>query len=355
MRCTWKASITRPGFSTISMERQQFKFSTQTVSYYFDASFAGLKKLVPQNKAVVITDENVYQKHAKHFKGWETIVLKPGEAFKIQPTVDSVIDQLIQLKADRQTTLIGVGGGVVTDLTGYVASIFMRGIPFGFVPTTLLAMVDAAIGGKNGIDVGPYKNMVGTINQPQFLLYDATLLKTLPKSEWSNGFAEIIKHAAIKDARMFKELEERDLKHFQKHKESLQKLIQQNALIKTAVVTGDEFERGERRLLNFGHTLGHALEKQYNLMHGEAVAIGMTYAASISAQLTGFKQMAKLVLLIEKYGLPTTVGYDKKKTFEILITDKKKDAGDINYILLEKIGKAVSKKISFEQLYKLLP
>ena len=337
------------------MESQKFKFSTQTVSYYFDASFANLKKVVPQNKSVVITDENVYKKHEKHFKGWETIVLKPGEEFKIQPTVDSVIDQLIRLKADRQTTLIGVGGGVVTDLTGYIASVYMRGIPFGFVPTTLLAMVDAAIGGKNGIDVGQYKNMVGTINQPQFLLYDVGLLKTLPKKEWSNGFAEIIKHAAIKDAAMFKELEERDLKYFQKNRESLQKLIQQNALIKTEVVTGDEFEKGERRLLNFGHTLGHALEKQYNLMHGEAVAIGMTYAASISAHFTGFKQLAKLVLLIEKYGLPTTVGYDKKKTFEILIADKKKDAGDINYIMLEKIGKAVSKKISFEQLYKLLP
>ena len=337
------------------MESQKFKFSTRTVSYYFDASFSNLKKLVPQNKAVVITDENVYRKHLKKFKGWPLIVLQPGEEFKVQATVDSVIDQLIQLKADRQTTLIGVGGGVVTDLTGYIASVYMRGIPFGFVPTTLLSMVDACIGGKNGIDVGPYKNMVGTINQPHFLLYDVSLLKTLPQREWNNGFAEIIKHAAIKDAAMFKELEEKDLKHFQKNTESLQKLIQKNALLKTSVVTGDEFEKGERRLLNFGHTLGHALEKQYNLMHGEAVAIGMTYAASVSAHFTGFKQIAKLVLLIEKYGLPTSVGYDKKKTFEILITDKKKDAGDINYVLLEKIGKAVTKKISFEQLYNILP
>lgn len=337
------------------MESQKFKFSTRTVSYYFDAAFSNLKKIVPQNKSVIITDENVYRKHVKQFKGWEVIVLQPGEAFKVQSTVDSVINQLIQLKADRQTTLVGVGGGVVTDLTGYIASVYMRGIPFGFVPTTLLSMVDACIGGKNGIDVGPYKNMVGTINQPHFLLYDVSLLKTLPKREWNNGFAEIIKHAAIKDAALFKELEEKDLKHFQKNRESLQKLIQTNALLKTRVVTGDEFEKGDRRLLNFGHTLGHALEKQYNLMHGEAVAIGMTYAASVSAHFTGFKQIAKLVLVIEKYGLPTSVGYDKKKTFEILITDKKKDAGDINFVLLEKIGKAVTKKISFEQLYNILP
>ena len=336
------------------MECQKFKFSTRTVSYYFDTTFSNLKKITPPAKTVLLTDENIFSRHEKKIKGWQTIVLKPGEDFKVQATADSVIDQLIRMKADRQTTLVGVGGGVVTDLTGYVASVYMRGIPFGFVPTTLLAMVDAGIGGKNGIDVGPYKNMVGTINQPHFLLYDTALLKTLPQAEWNNGFAEIIKHAAIKDARMFKELEEKDLKHFQKNSASLKKLIRQNALLKTGVVTADEFEKGDRKLLNFGHTLGHALEKQYGLMHGEAVAIGMTYAASISAHYTGFKQIARLVLLIEKYGLPTTVGYDKKKTFDILTSDKKKDAGDINYIVLEKIGKAVSKKISFEQLYNLL-
>lgn len=338
----------------MSMEIQKFKFSAKTVNYHFNASLADLKKIVPQKKAVIITDENIFNAHQKKLKGWDTIILKPGEEYKIQPTVDSIIDQLIKLKADRQTTLIGMGGGVVTDLTGYTASIYMRGIEFGFVPTTILAMVDACIGGKNGIDVGQFKNMVGTINQPQFLLYDTALLKSLPEREWNNGFAEIIKHAAIKDAALFKALEEKDLAHFQKNKSSLQKLIQQNAMIKTKVVLGDEFEKGERRLLNFGHTLGHALEKQYGLMHGEAVAIGMTYAASISAKYTGFKQVAKLVLLIEKYGLPTTAGYDKKKTFEILLNDKKKDAGDINYVLLEKLGKAVTKKISFEQLYNLL-
>src|SRR5688572_3415226 len=125
MRCIWKVSITRQGFSTISMESQKFKFSTRTVAYYFDASFSALKKIVPPNKAIIITDENVFDKHQKLFKGWEVIVLKPGEEFKIQATVNRVIEQLIQLKADRQTTLIGVGGGVVTDLTGFIASIYM--------------------------------------------------------------------------------------------------------------------------------------------------------------------------------------------------------------------------------------
>lgn len=336
------------------MQTRKFKFTTRTVEYHFDATFADLKKIVPQQRAVIITDENVFAQHQKKFKGWNTITLKAGEQYKVQATVDSVIDQLIALKADRQTTLIGVGGGVVTDLTGYVASIYMRGITFGFVPSTLLAMIDASIGGKNGIDVGFYKNMVGTINQPHFLLYDVSLLKTLPDMEWRNGFAEIIKHAAIKDAPLFKALEEKDIKYFQKNKSALQKIIQRNALLKTKVVLGDEFEKGERRLLNFGHTLGHAVEKQYDYMHGEAVAIGMAYAASLSAELLGFKQVARLVLLLEKYGLPTSAGYNKKAVFDLLTSDKKKVADDIYFILLEKIGKAVTKKIPLTQIYRLL-
>src|SRR6185369_11874808 len=126
----------------------------------------------------------------------KTIVLKPGEVYKNQQTVDNIIQQLIDLGADRKSFLVGVGGGVVTDITGYVAGVFMRGIQFGFVPTSILAMVDAGIGGKNGIDVGVYKNIVGLIRQPSFLLYDYAFLKSLPKTEWVNGFAEIIKHAA---------------------------------------------------------------------------------------------------------------------------------------------------------------
>lgn len=336
------------------MQTKKFKFAGKSVNYHFDASISNLKEVVPKQKTVIITDENVFAHHRKKFNGWNTIVLKPGEEFKVQSSVDSIINRLIELKADRQTVLVGVGGGVVTDITGYAASVFLRGVAFGFVPTTLLAMVDASIGGKNGIDVGDFKNMVGTINQPQFLLFDTSFLKTLPESHWRNGFAEIIKHAAIKDASLFKELEKENLTFYQKNKAGLQKLVQRNALLKTKVVQEDEFEKGERRLLNFGHTLGHALEKQYNLLHGEAVAIGMAFAAGLSTQFTGFKQVSKLVLLLEKYGLPTGLGYHKKKVFEILSSDKKKVDSDIHFILLEKIGKGVIKKISLTQLYKLL-
>ncbi|MEK7198506.1 MAG: 3-dehydroquinate synthase, partial [Bacteroidota bacterium] len=158
------------------MKKKTFTFSAGIVQYFFDAEFSHLEKLVAKENAVIITDEHVFAKHKSRFKGWNTIVLKAGEQYKIQQTADVVIDQLIALGADRKTTLIGVGGGVVTDITGYVAGIYMRGIPFGFVPTSLLAMVDASIGGKNGIDVGLYKNMVGLIRQPKFLLFDFSFL-----------------------------------------------------------------------------------------------------------------------------------------------------------------------------------
>lgn len=336
------------------MRKRSFTFSNSTVDYYFDAEFSYLENLVSKEHAVIITDENLFAKHKGKFKGWNTIVLKPGEAYKVQQTVDMVIDQLIAFGADRQTTLIGVGGGVITDITGYVAGIYMRGIKCGFVPTSVLAMVDASIGGKNGIDVGVYKNMVGLIRQPQFLLYDHLFLKTLPKAEWQNGFAEIIKHACIKDAAMFTLLQQNTLAGFKKDAKLLAALIQRNVLIKTKVVEKDEFEQGERKLLNFGHTLGHAIENMYELSHGQAISIGMTYAALMSEQIQGFQDAESVIALLAKYGLPTFADFDKKKAFKTLQMDKKKNAQGINYILLQKIGKATIQPLLFTELETIL-
>ncbi len=303
---------------------------------------------------VLITDEHVYKAHTSQFKGWDTIVLKPGEAYKNQQTVDEVIVELIKRGVDRSYTLVGVGGGVITDLTGYIASIYMRGIRFGFVPTTILGLVDASIGGKNGVDLGVYKNMVGIIRQPAFLLHDLSLLSSLPETEWMNGFAEIIKHAAIKDAALFKELSSHNLSYYRNNKSALSKLIERNALIKTKVVQKDEFEKGERKLLNFGHTLGHAIENIYELSHGQAISIGMTYAAELSEMLVGYKEKDKLVALLQQYGLPTYAKMDLDKAFDVLVKDKKKTAGDIHYILLQKTGKGILYNISLKKLKPLL-
>lgn len=336
------------------MVKKTIQFTQSKVDYYFAYGISHLDEIVDRRNTVIITDENIHAAHAKRFRNWNCIVLKPGEEFKVQQTVDAVVDELIEMGADRQTTLVGVGGGVVTDLTGYIASIYMRGIRFGFVPTTILAMVDASIGGKNGIDVGVYKNMVGIIRQPAFILHDMVFLKSLPPSEWVNGFAEIIKHACIKDGRMFARLEAGTLWSFQKSQTAICELVQQNALLKSKVVQQDEFEKGDRKLLNFGHTLAHALENQYELSHGQAVAIGMTYACHISEQVLKFRDTERVVNLIEKYGLPTYAEFDKQMAFDVLQKDKKKVRNDMNYVLLEKIGKGVVRTLPMDQLKSII-
>jgi 3-dehydroquinate synthase len=331
-----------------------FRFSSSSTEIHFASGISHLKKVTDPKATVLITDENVYNAHTKRFKGWNTIVLKAGEEFKIQATVDTIIETLIEMEADRKTTLVGIGGGVITDLTGYIASVYMRGLRFGFIPTSILGLVDASIGGKNGIDVGLYKNMVGIIRQPAFILHDMVFLNSLPQPEWENGFAEIIKHACIKDAAMFTALENNSLQLYRSKQTAICELIQRNALIKTKVVQKDEFEKRDRRLLNFGHTLGHALETQYELLHGQAISIGMTYACHISEQLCGFKQTEKVVGVLEKYNLPTYASFDKQKVFDVLKMDKKRERKEMNYVLLEKIGKGVVKSISLEQLEKII-
>lgn len=333
-------------------ESISYSFTNAQVKYYFNAKFSALQQLAVKDRTVLITDENIYQQHTAKFRGWNTIVLKPGEEYKVQATVDTIIDQLIAFQADRQFTLVGVGGGVITDITGYAASVYMRGISFGFVPTTLLAMVDASIGGKNGIDVGPYKNMVGVIRQPAFLLFDFSFLATLPDAEWSNGFAEIIKHACIKDAVAFRLLEKSNLAKMKKDKKTLFALIERNARLKSGIVQRDEFEKADRKLLNFGHTLGHALETQYTLSHGQAVSIGMTYACHFSEGLLGFKGTERVVQVLEQYGLPTHAAFKTEKIFQVLKMDKKRVSQEMNYIMLEKLGKAVILSVPLNVLEK---
>ena len=332
--------------------RITFRLQGADVECRFDASFRELSKLASRDATVLVTDENVFQSHKGAFQGWNTIVLKPGEEYKVQATVDTLIDRLVDYRADRGFTVVGVGGGVVTDLAGYAASVYMRGIRFGFVPTTLLAMVDAAIGGKNGVDVGPYKNLVGVIRQPDFLLYDFGFLETLPVSQWSNGFAEIVKHACIRDAAAFRMLESSDLDALRRDRKHLAGLVERNARLKLSVVRRDPYEKGERRLLNFGHTLGHALETAYELEHGQAVAIGMAAACKISESHLGFKGTGRVVEVLQKYGLPCEALFDAERVLRTMTMDKKRVGKQMNYVLLERIGKGTVVPIPVTQLSK---
>ena len=326
------------------------RFSGKPVSYHFNDSLKNLSELTDPDRTILVTDQHLFQAYPSLFAGWRTIVLEPGEQHKVQSTVDDIIRRLIEWQVDRTFTLVGVGGGVVTDITGYAASVYMRGLRFGFVPTSLLAMVDASIGGKNGIDVGPYKNMVGVIRQPSFLLYDFDLLETLPEVEWSNGFAEIIKHACIRDISAFRLLERHDLTALRSHPETLRNLIRRNALLKSRVVRRDEFEKGERKLLNFGHTLGHALETSYVLSHGQAVALGMIAASKISEAQTGFAHTAKVAKVLAQYGLPVAGSFDPDRIMSVFRMDKKRVSQSMNYILLERIGRGIIRTIPLDDL-----
>ncbi len=332
------------------MQKFDFTFSSSTVDYYFDYSVQHLFGQFADRKIILLTDANVFAAHSAIFDNKLTIVMDAGEQHKNQATVDAIVLELLRLEADRNTLLVGIGGGVVTDIAGYVAGVYMRGIDVGFVPTTILAMVDACIGGKNGIDVGLYKNMIGLIRQPQFLWYDLTLLQSLPDAEWINGFAEVIKHACIKDASMFAHLQTHDLKDFQQQHALLSDLILQNVHIKSKVVQMDEFEKGDRKLLNFGHTLGHAIENELQMAHGHAISVGMMVASRLSAKQNGFSAVDEIENILKQYGLTVEVPYDKKKVMQILRMDKKRIEEKIHFILVKKIGEAYIEPISFDTI-----
>jgi 3-dehydroquinate synthase len=336
------------------MTKAEYQFSEKKVTYYFDADFSYLEQVTSKENTILITDENVFQLQQQKFEGWKTIVIKAGEAHKQQSAVDAIIKQLIEMEADRKTFIVGVGGGVVTDITGYAASVYMRGLKFGFVPTTILSMVDASIGGKNGVDVGVYKNLAGLIKQPEFLLFDYSLLQTLPNEQWVNGFAEVIKHACIKDAILFALLEKFSLHDFTSNTTLLADLIERNVSIKTAVVVNDEFEQGDRKLLNFGHTIGHAIENLHHLLHGHAISIGMVAACNLSEKINGFhfEEAIRIVKLLAKYHLPVDVETEYEKVFDVLKMDKKRSKNEINFILLNKIGEAVIKPIALDELHR---
>ena len=337
------------------MEPVQLKFSAKTVDCYFDASFSQLENLVSKQNAIIITDDNIASLYKEKFNDWKAIVIKAGEENKQQHTVDGIITELIKLHADRDSIIIGIGGGVITDIAGYAACVYMRGIKFGFIPTSILAMVDASVGGKNGVDVGIYKNLVGVIKHPEFLLYDYSFLKTLPDEEWINGFAEIIKHACIKDAAMFTMLMDNSIESFKNSQEKTADLIKRNVLLKYNIVAGDEFEKGERKHLNFGQTLGHAVENSYQLPHGSAISVGMMAACAISEKLNNFSlsEKDKLRTLLQQYHLPVDLQFDKEKVWQVLLMDKKKSGTNMNFILLDSIGKAIIKAIPIDELHEL--
>lgn len=299
-------------------------------------------------RGVIVTDRNVHRLYAGSFPRWPVVVIRPGEQSKTLKTLAGIYGEFLRLNVDRQQVVVGVGGGVVCDVAGFAASTYLRGLEFGFVATTLLAQVDAALGGKNGVNLYGYKNLVGTFCQPSFVISDQSALGTLPEKEVRSGLAEIIKAAAIADARLFEFLEKNMGLCLSLEREAIEHAVERSCRVKIGIVTRDEREGGDRRKLNFGHTLGHALEKVSRLSHGEAVAAGMAAAARLSVKRCGLsrEEERRLTGLLKEAGLPVAVKTPPGPLRRALLQDKKRKGRRIRFILLKQLGGAVVEEVN---------
>lgn len=327
----------------------------ETSTLYVGRAEELLERVLPEGRTIVITDANIDRLYPNLVRRCEHIIVGQGEVCKSLQTVERVYRELMTLGADRSTFILGIGGGIVTDIAGFVAATYMRGVDFGFVSTTLLGQVDASIGGKNGVNVADYKNMVGTFRQPRFVIVDVEMLRTLPKRELRAGMAEVVKSAIIADAELFERLE-RCGGAIYDSAEDMQEVMLGAVAVKARIVAEDEREGGVRRLLNLGHTLGHAIEKcTHEVNHGEAVAIGMSLVAHAAVRRGDLSEdVAKridsvLMALGLKLDMPVTI----TEMLREVKYDKKKKNNSIRLIVPVRIGECEIKELSFEELGQL--
>jgi 3-dehydroquinate synthase len=310
---------------------------------------------LPQRRAAIVTNTTVARLHLEPLAAalaaagvaCVRIVVPDGEDHKDWATLNTVFDALLGHRCDRQTAIIALGGGVIGDLAGFAAATYQRGVPFVQVPTTLLAQVDSSVGGKTAINHPRGKNMIGAFHQPLVVVADTDTLATLPDRELRAGLAEVIKHGAIRDAGLFGWLEANVERLLARDPEALAHVVRRSVEIKAEVVAADERESGERALLNFGHTFGHAIEAGVGYgswLHGEAIGAGMAMAADLSARLglLDGASVERLRRLLERAGLPVAgPRLDADRYVELMAVDKKARAGSTPFILLERLGAAV--------------
>ena len=279
-------------------------------------------------------------------------MIEPGEESKDLRTVQTIYERCVELELDRGAVVVGIGGGVVCDIAGFVGATYLRGVSFGFVATSLLAQVDASVGGKNGVNLSSYKNLVGTFAQPEFVVLDHELLDTLPEIELRSGMAEVVKAAAIADAELFAYIEQHQAELLGRDKTSIAAATQGAVRVKADVVMKDERESNLRRLLNFGHTFGHAVERTSGLTHGEAVSVGMVVAARLSRArgLLQTRDVDRLEAMLDGLGLPIRIAADGEAAFDAMRKDKKREGDAIFFVLLEKIGGATITPIALDEL-----
>jgi 3-dehydroquinate synthase len=311
-----------------------------------------LHRLISGRQTVIITDDTVLKHYGKDFPDCPIIAIGCGEIIKTIDTVNRIYRRLIDVEADRSTLIVGIGGGIVCDITGFVASTYMRGLRFGFVASTLLAQVDASVGGKNGVNFEGFKNMVGVFNQPEFVICDMDMLGTLSMTDRLCGFAEIVKHAVIADVEMFDYLEKNWSQALAMDREVIKKLVYDSIVIKAGIVNRDETEKGERRILNFGHTIGHAIEKTTGVPHGEAVGIGMVAASRIAVRcgLLAESDAARITTLLSHLQLPTRCEGRRESILSAMKKDKKREGSAIQFVLPQGIGRAIVRPLTWEQI-----
>ncbi len=307
-----------------------------------------LKDITPQKNLIFITSppvEKLFWKKIKSSfkKEWtiSKIVVSDAERHKTLKSVNTLISKLLKLGADRETILVAVGGGIIGDLAGFAASIYMRGLSYVIIPTTLLSSIDSSIGGKCGVNLPSGKNLIGSFHQPKAVFTDTSLLETLPPCEWRSGFAEVIKYAIINGGKLWSLLERHRMLDFQRSPESLQTLILECLKIKRKFIEKDERDHGDRKLLNLGHTMAHALEAlsaYKKLSHGEAVAQGLYFATDLSVQkkLCSPKTAQKIYDLMEKYSFYRQA--IPKRVFSFTKNDKKRIGSHLEWILIKEIG-----------------
>ncbi len=355
----------------MSKELLIYKDGVPLYPIYVEKDYSGLSKVfqdlnLASGKILILTDTNIGIHYAKEVEEIanryvatvKTMTIPAGEAYKNLDTVYQIYQTLIEHKFDRNDVLVALGGGVIGDMTGFTAATYLRGIRFIQLPTTLLSMVDSSIGGKTGVDFQSYKNMVGAFYQPQAVYMNLSTLQTLPDREFCSGFGEIIKHGLIKDKTYYNWLSEHADAILAKSPELLEETIYCSLLVKKQVVENDPYEKGERALLNYGHTLGHAVEKlmNFSLLHGECVSLGMVAAGYLSMSLGHItKEEYNSVLgVLEAFKLPTSLPEGVLSAEEVVAAtknDKKMDSGKIKFILLESIGNAyINKELTDDQL-----
>lgn len=310
------------------------------------------KHLPKYRRIIVITDKNVASRYRGLLRHFEQIVIETGEDNKNLQTAMMVYERLMEMGADTHSYLLGVGGGIVTDITGFVAATYMRGMDFSFVPTTLLAQVDASIGGKNGVNFHDYKNMVGTIRQPEYVICDVVMLHTLPQREFRAGMAEVIKSAILRDPNLFELLEMCDADIQNCRIDVLYNVVLAAASVKNVILAENEVECGKRTLLNLGHTIAHAIEKlTHDVNHGEAVAIGLSMMAwaSVRCGKMTSAEAQRIDALLKKFGFNLELPVELLEVLHEARYDKKKFDDKIDIVIPLAVGDCVVEHITFKE------